>query len=66
MSKRRLNVQDNVPDRCLKRMHDNNDDSEHDPEYDCNQSMTEDNSDSREELSWHFLEEHRPEVGRWL
>ena len=51
MSKRRLNVQDNVPDRCLKRMHDNNDDSEHDPEYDCNQSMTEDNSDSREELS---------------
>ena len=51
MSKRRLNIQDNVPDPCLKRMHDNNDDSEHDPEYDCDsKAEPEDHSDSREEL----------------
>ena len=51
VSKRRLNIQDNVPDPCLKRMHDNNDDSEHDPEYDCDsKAEPEYHSDSCEEL----------------
>ena len=62
---KRLSVQDVQGSRSLSEENDNDD--EHDPEYDWMMILRQNPQITvTVKIFWHFLEEHRPEVGGWL